>query len=62
MNEWISIPSDRHAQGANLSYVDGHVDQHRWRHPKAKMALRSPVQGKEDLQDLRWLQERLPDL
>jgi prepilin-type N-terminal cleavage/methylation domain-containing protein/prepilin-type processing-associated H-X9-DG protein len=53
------IPSDRHAQGASLSFADGHVDHHRWRWPKPHDPL-APVKNDLDLQDLRWLQERLP--
>jgi prepilin-type N-terminal cleavage/methylation domain-containing protein/prepilin-type processing-associated H-X9-DG protein len=58
--QWNDIPSDRHTQGGNLSFVDGHVEHHRWRWPKPHNGL-EPVRNSEDLRDLRWLQERLPE-
>lgn len=57
--QWNDVPSDRHGQGANLSFIDGHVEHHRWRCPKPHN-LFDAVKNDLDLQDLRWLQERLP--
>ena len=34
-NEWWDVPSDRHMRGANLSFVDGHVEHWKWVYPKA---------------------------
>jgi prepilin-type N-terminal cleavage/methylation domain-containing protein/prepilin-type processing-associated H-X9-DG protein len=31
---WWDMPADRHSQGANLSFVDGHVDHWKWKYPK----------------------------
>lgn len=31
---WWDLPSDRHEQGANLSFVDGHVEYWKWTVPK----------------------------
>jgi prepilin-type N-terminal cleavage/methylation domain-containing protein/prepilin-type processing-associated H-X9-DG protein len=31
---WFDMPSDRHNQGANLSFADGHVERWRWQVPK----------------------------
>jgi prepilin-type processing-associated H-X9-DG protein len=59
-SSWYDIPADRHNMGVNLSFVDGHVEHHRWRYPKANKSCVSSAQGKDDLQDLRWLQEWLP--
>ena len=28
---WIDLPASHHMGGANLAYVDGHVEWHRWR-------------------------------
>jgi len=58
---WYDIPADRHSLGLDLSFLDGHAEHHRWRFPKANKSIATPSQGKEDLQDLRWLQERLPE-
>ena len=48
-----------------LSFLDEHVEHHRWRWPKANKDPFNPpgltaVANDQDLQDLRWLQERLP--
>jgi prepilin-type N-terminal cleavage/methylation domain-containing protein/prepilin-type processing-associated H-X9-DG protein len=31
---WWDVPSDRHNQGANLSFADGHVEHWKWQAPK----------------------------
>jgi prepilin-type processing-associated H-X9-DG protein len=31
---WWDMPSNRHGQGANLSFTDGHVEHWRWLVPK----------------------------
>ena len=31
--EWWDMPSNRHNQGANLSFVDGHVEHWKWQAP-----------------------------
>jgi len=55
-------PSDRHSDGANLTFVDGHVDFHRWLSPKRiNGGDNEPVADANDLKDLRWLQEGLPE-
>ncbi|MBI2929637.1 MAG: hypothetical protein HYY24_28585 [Verrucomicrobia bacterium] len=56
-SSWGDIPALRHARGGNLSFCDGHVEPHRWRYPKKRQG---PAQNAADLQDLRWLQARLP--
>jgi prepilin-type N-terminal cleavage/methylation domain-containing protein/prepilin-type processing-associated H-X9-DG protein len=33
-NQWWDMPSDRHMQGANLSFADGHVEHWHWNVPK----------------------------
>ena len=63
---WYKLPSDRHAQGCNISFVDGHVEHWRWKWRKrfqlhgedVERAARDP-QGC-DLQDLRKLQSCIP--
>ena len=56
---WWDIPADRHSLGLGLSFLDGHAEHHRWRSPKADKSIGTPIRGKDDLQDFRWLQERL---
>ena len=31
---WFDLPANRHDQGANLSFADGHVEHWRWKVPK----------------------------
>jgi prepilin-type processing-associated H-X9-DG protein len=33
-NEWWDIPANRHNQGANLAFTDGHVEHWKWAYPK----------------------------
>lgn len=54
---WISLPSDRHNRGANLSYADGSVRYQRWNHPKKFINYFQSFDGAEDEKDLRILQK-----
>jgi len=58
---WNDYPSDRHSQGCNLSFVDGHAVHWRWRAPKKNKQPFQPVANDQDLQDLRRLQAAIPD-
>jgi len=58
--EWASYPADRHSQGCNLSFADGHVEFWRWRWPKGLKDYGQPVENDTDLQDLRHLQKTIP--
>jgi len=42
-NQWWDMPSDRHGQGANLSFADGHGEHWRWRVPKIAQINPMPV-------------------
>lgn len=55
---WISLPADRHRQGANLSFLDGHVEHWRWKAPKTFIGFDVPAT--HDRADLRRLQEAPP--
>jgi len=46
-NEWWDMPSDRHSQGANLSFVDGHVEHWKWVYPKVAYEQGQDVAAKE---------------
>jgi type II secretory pathway pseudopilin PulG len=58
---WQNAPSDRHSQGANLSFTEGHCEHWKWRAPKQMQGLAEGVSGADDLQDLRRLQAALPN-
>lgn len=60
-NLWIDLPADRHSQGANLSFLDGHVEHHKWKKPKIFTSAPQDAEPGEDLADLRWLQYRIPN-
>jgi prepilin-type N-terminal cleavage/methylation domain-containing protein/prepilin-type processing-associated H-X9-DG protein len=53
---WQNAPSDRHDQGMNLSFADGHCEHWHWLSPKTMAGLSAPAVGDADLQDLRRLQ------
>jgi prepilin-type N-terminal cleavage/methylation domain-containing protein/prepilin-type processing-associated H-X9-DG protein len=54
-NYWLDLPADRHNTGANLSFIDGHVDHWKWR---ASKIFRGPfpAYSDDDLNDLNRLQ------
>jgi prepilin-type processing-associated H-X9-DG protein len=58
---WIQKPGERHGRGANLSFLDGHVDHHRWLFtPKSfngTWDYSAPV-NLEDREDQMWLIDR----
>jgi prepilin-type N-terminal cleavage/methylation domain-containing protein/prepilin-type processing-associated H-X9-DG protein len=63
---WGAYPGDRHNNGANLSFADGHVEDHRWRaHRRITFYTGGQVYIRGDdaanLEDLHWLQDRLPN-
>jgi len=34
LKNWDDLPANRHSQGCNLSFADGHVEHWRWAYPK----------------------------
>jgi len=56
-NWWIDLAADRHSQGANISFVDGHVEHWKWLARKIKMEAGAfPAYSADDLADLHRLQ------
>jgi prepilin-type N-terminal cleavage/methylation domain-containing protein/prepilin-type processing-associated H-X9-DG protein len=53
---WPNLPSDRHIQGANLSFADGHCERWKWRSPKIFQTWGQAFVNAQDLQDLRRVQ------
>jgi prepilin-type N-terminal cleavage/methylation domain-containing protein/prepilin-type processing-associated H-X9-DG protein len=56
---WLDVPADRHQQGCNLTFADGHAEHWKWRAPKRGLRLGSHTANSEDLQDLRRLQQHI---
>jgi prepilin-type N-terminal cleavage/methylation domain-containing protein/prepilin-type processing-associated H-X9-DG protein len=57
---WGDLPADRHRQGANFSFTDGHCEFLKWRTPKRFNQYFQPVSGAAELRDLRKTQSWLP--
>ena len=59
--EWLNLASDRHNQGANLTFVDGHAERWRWRWPKVFVNHNQQAANAQDLLDLQQLQNAIPN-
>ena len=57
---WTSTPSGRHGQGCNLSFADGHMEYWKWLAPKRSNLNNRSTLNKNELLDLRRLQESVP--
>jgi prepilin-type N-terminal cleavage/methylation domain-containing protein/prepilin-type processing-associated H-X9-DG protein len=55
-NLWGDLPADRHMQGCNLSFADGHADHWKWAAPKRHVRWGQEAANPQDLRDLRRLQ------
>jgi prepilin-type N-terminal cleavage/methylation domain-containing protein/prepilin-type processing-associated H-X9-DG protein len=62
-NVWWDMPSDRHNQGANLSFVDGHAERWKWKAPKIFSSWIQPVSPAEvpDYQRIQNAMKQLSD-
>jgi prepilin-type processing-associated H-X9-DG protein/prepilin-type N-terminal cleavage/methylation domain-containing protein len=58
---WFELPSDRHNQGCNLSFLDGHVDGWKWQWPKRFDEYEQRPANDFDKADLQRLQRCLPN-
>ncbi|MHB8523378.1 MAG: prepilin-type N-terminal cleavage/methylation domain-containing protein [Limisphaerales bacterium] len=56
---WWDLPAERHSQGCNLSFADGHVEHWKWAAPKKFKFLGQPVGDVRDRQDFHRLQARV---
>jgi prepilin-type N-terminal cleavage/methylation domain-containing protein/prepilin-type processing-associated H-X9-DG protein len=60
VNIWWDLPSDRHNQGCNLSFTDGHVERWRWESPKKFTAHQVPSANPADHEDMYRLRACTP--
>lgn len=56
---WLDLAADRHSQGANLSFADGHVEHWHWQAPKIYQGPWWPAYSDADLQDLHRLEQHV---
>jgi len=54
---WWDIPANRHSQGANLVFADGHAKHWRWKVPKSYRGNLPQSVTAEELPDYRKMQE-----
>ena len=59
---WLDLPANRHSQGANLAFADGHVEHWRWKAPKVFCGRWYQPAAGGNLADLRRLQACIPPL
>jgi len=57
---WMDAPADRHRQGCNLSFADGHEEHWPWKWPKRVDPNNPDVVNQLDFQDMRRLQAAIP--
>src|SRR5439155_2232565 len=53
---WWDLPANRHNQGCDFSFADGHVEHWRWTAPKVFEKVGQPVANQADLKDFRRVQ------
>ena len=58
---WVNLPSNRHNQGGNLSFADGHCEAWKWHYPKIFSTIGQPAANQADILDLRRLQAAFAD-
>lgn len=59
-DRWVNLPADRHRQGCNLTFADGHAEHWRWQAAKAffpKQSYWKKASDPGDLRDLRKIQK-----
>jgi prepilin-type N-terminal cleavage/methylation domain-containing protein/prepilin-type processing-associated H-X9-DG protein len=60
---WLDLPADRHSQGANVSFADGHVEHWHWKAKKIYQGPWWPAYSAGDLDDLHRLEQCVkPDI
>jgi len=57
VNYWGDVPSDRHSQGCNVAFADGHAQPKHW---KAQKRFTGQLATGEDLKDLQLMETWVP--
>jgi prepilin-type N-terminal cleavage/methylation domain-containing protein/prepilin-type processing-associated H-X9-DG protein len=60
-NQWANQPSDRHNQGCNLSFADGHTEPWHWKAPKHFTSGGQMSSSEADHEDLYRLKRAIPN-
>ncbi|MEI9864508.1 MAG: H-X9-DG-CTERM domain-containing protein [Limisphaerales bacterium] len=47
-SSWWDVPANRHSQGCNFSFADGHVEHWKWKVPKQITVPRGYIQPVAD--------------
>ncbi len=56
---WWDLPANRHSQGCNFSFGDGHTEHWKWRVPKVFHTLGQAVTDPSELMDFRRVQSHI---
>jgi prepilin-type N-terminal cleavage/methylation domain-containing protein/prepilin-type processing-associated H-X9-DG protein len=55
-DQWWDLPANRHTQGCNFSFADGHTEHWRWRSPRIFTVLGQYIATPAELLDFRDVQ------
>jgi len=58
-DQWWDIPANRHTQGCNFSFADGHTEHWRWKTPKIFHELGQDVTDPTEVLDFRKVQSHV---
>ncbi|HXT42363.1 MAG TPA: prepilin-type N-terminal cleavage/methylation domain-containing protein [Candidatus Angelobacter sp.] len=53
---WWDLPANRHSQGCNFSFADGHAEHWKWAVPKVFVKIGQPVDLNGEIKDYRRVQ------
>jgi len=56
---WFDLPANRHNDGCNLSFADGHVEHWKWAVPKVFRALGQAVEPPEEWRDYERVRDHI---
>ena len=56
---WFDLPGNRHNDGCNLSFADGHVDHWKWAVPKVYKLMGQPVEPAEEYRDYNRVRDHI---